>query len=99
MSLIREEVNRRRIRALATADSPAVLDALKGDEHRDVVVCLRDSSGVSRLTRLVDLPSYADIIAKGGLGSAATRDRLREGVLGPPARRRARRDPSGRHGS
>jgi predicted ATPase len=77
VALIRDEVNRRRVRALATAHSPAILEALSGDEHRHVIVCLRDTSGTSTLTRLVDLPSYASIVAQGGLGKAATRDRLR----------------------
>lgn len=75
--MIREQVALRRVRALATAHSPAVLDALTGDEHRDVVVCQRDTEGRSALTTLVDLPNYWRIAAMGGLGSAAEKDRLR----------------------
>ena len=56
IGLIREEVAARRARALATADSPALLDALSGEEHRSVVVCERDRDAHSTLTRLVDLP-------------------------------------------
>jgi predicted ATPase len=47
VELIREEVKRRRVRALATAHSPALLDALSGDEHRSVVVCQRGHDGTS----------------------------------------------------
>jgi predicted ATPase len=74
---IRDEVRVRRVRALATAHSPALLDALTGDEHRDVIVCQRDPVGLSTLHRLVDLPNYLDIVAGGGLGVAAEEDRLR----------------------
>lgn len=77
VELVRDEVRRRRVRALATAHSPALLDPLSGDEHRDVVVCQRDADGRSTLHRLVDLPNYVDIVAGGGLGRAAEVDRLR----------------------
>jgi len=78
IELVREEVGRRRVRALATAHSPALLDALTGDEHRSVMVCQRRSDGRSVLHRLAELPNYLDIVASGGLGAAAVKDRLRE---------------------
>jgi predicted ATPase len=78
IALIREEVASRRIRTLATAHSPAILDALTGAEHSNVIVCQRDETGYSRLTRLVDLPNYFRIVASGGLGKAAEHDRLRD---------------------
>ena len=74
---VRNEVGKRRVRALATAHSPALLDALSGDEHASVVVCQRDQSGHSGLARLVDLPNYIDVVAGGGLGRAAEHDQLR----------------------
>lgn len=77
IGLVREEIKRRRVRALATAHSPALLDALSGEEHRSVIVCQRDGSGRSTLTRLIDLPNYVDIISKGTLGHAATTGQLR----------------------
>lgn len=77
VALIRDEVRKRRVRALATAHSPALLDALTGDEHRNVIVCQRDRAGNSSLARLVDLPNYWRIAAMGGLGRAAEADRLR----------------------
>ncbi len=78
IDLIREQVALRRVRMLATAHSPAVLDALTGDEHQNVVICQRSTDGGSTLTRLVDLPNYLDIVAGGGLGRSAIDDRLRE---------------------
>lgn len=80
IGLIREQVAARRVRMLATAHSPAVLDALIGDEHDSVVVCQRRPDGISTLTRLVDLPNYWRIAAMGGLGNAAKADRLRDDV-------------------
>lgn len=77
IGLIREQVRTRRVRALATAHSPALLDALTGDEHRTVIVCQRDQQGRSMLSRLVELPGYANIVAGGGLGKAAVADRMR----------------------
>jgi predicted ATPase len=78
VELIREEVGRRSIRTLATVHSPAILDTLHGAEHADVIVCARDGDGISRLTRLVDLPEYFRVVAAGGLGNAVVRDQLRE---------------------
>jgi predicted ATPase len=77
VELVRDQVHRRRVRALATAHSPALLDAFRGDEHRSVVVCQRDDAGRSTLTPLVDLPGYLRVVAGGGLGRAAVEDRLR----------------------
>jgi predicted ATPase len=77
VGLVRDEVHRRRVRALATAHSPALLDALTGDEHGSLVICERDRDGRSTLRRLVDLPNYVDIVAAGTLGRAAEDDRLR----------------------
>lgn len=86
IGLIRDQVRSRRIRALATAHSPALLDALVGEEHRNVVVCQRNRDGWSTLHRLVDLPDYARVVASGGLGQAAVADRLRAKGEGRPAR-------------
>jgi predicted ATPase len=77
IDLVRDEVRGRRVRVLATAHSPALLDALSGQEHRSVIVCQRDAKGLSTLTRLVDLPNYVDILSQGSLGRAAVKGHLR----------------------
>lgn len=77
VAMLRDEIGRRRVRALATSHSPAVLDSLRGEEHRSVVVCQRDAQGTSSLTRLTDLPDYWQIAAKSSLGRAAEDDLLR----------------------
>jgi predicted ATPase len=75
---IREAVQTRQIRVLATVHSPTVLDALKGSEHQSVVVCTRDANGNSTLKRLSEFSNYLDIALRPSLGAAATEDQLRE---------------------
>ena len=65
------------VRTLATTHSPAILDALEGKDHRSVVVCSRGADGWSRATKLTDFPDYFEVAARGPLGTAAARDRLR----------------------
>lgn len=77
VAAIRDEVKQRSIRALATAHSPAALDSLGPDEHQGVVICQREEHGRSVLHRLVELPGYVEIVARGGLGRAAVADALR----------------------
>jgi predicted ATPase len=77
VELIREQVRQRPVRVLATAHSPALLDALSGPEHAGVIVCQRAPDGTSVLQRLTDLPAYLAVVAGGGLGRAAVGDRLR----------------------
>lgn len=74
---IRSATHERGLRALVTTHSPAMLDALRGEDHEGIVVCVRDGDGWTRLHRLVDLPNYFSLVASGTLGGAATSDRLR----------------------
>jgi predicted ATPase len=81
VSLVRRQSETRSIRTLVTTHSPALLDALSGADHRGVVVCDRDPhTGWSRLTRLIDLPGYASVMARGTLG-----DVVGQGLLGVAA--------------
>jgi hypothetical protein len=73
---VREESVGRNVRTLATTHSPAMLDALHGDDHDGVVVCARED-GWTKLYRLTELPNYFTVVAGGTLGAAATSDRLR----------------------
>jgi predicted ATPase len=75
--LIKAEAARRRIRALATTHSPAMLSALDREDHPYVIVCDRyPSDGGSRLRALTNLPAYPRAMAQGSLGDAVTRGRL-----------------------
>lgn len=67
----------RNIRTVATTHSPAILDALSGDDHRSVMVSTRDSEGWSRVDRLTDLPGYFEVVGRTSLGDSAVQDRLR----------------------
>jgi energy-coupling factor transporter ATP-binding protein EcfA2 len=81
--LIKAESARRRIRALATTHSPAMLTALNREDHPYVIVCDRNpDGGGSRLRALTDLPAYPRAMAQGSLGDAVTRGRL---SVEPPA--------------
>jgi predicted ATPase len=84
LRLMREATATQRIRTLATAHSPAVLDALLGSEHRSVVVCQRDADGNSTLRRLVDLEGYVEIAAMSSLGKALTEDQIRSRPAADP---------------
>ena len=65
------------VSTLATTHSPAILDALDGEDHGSVVVCSRDSDGWSKATRLTDFPDYFEVVGRGPLSTAAVDDRLR----------------------
>jgi predicted ATPase len=90
VSLIRRQSERRSIRTLVTTHSPALLDALDAADHRGVIVCDRDpADGTSRLTRLVELPGYPTMMARGTLGTVVGRGYLAEAVTErpPPSQR------------
>ncbi len=64
--------------------SPALLNALIGDQHSGVVVISRErTSGRSTATRLVELPGYLRMMATSRLGEAVTAGRLAEAADAP----------------
>ena len=65
------------VSTLATTHSPAILDALEGNDHKSVLVCSRGTDGWSKATKLTDFPDYFEVVGQGPLGAAAVRDRLR----------------------
>jgi predicted ATPase len=77
LHLLVREGRRRRVRTIATTHSPALLTALDGAAHDDVLVCDRDPQrGLSRLRRLSELHGYPAAMAAGTLGEAMTRGLL-----------------------
>lgn len=81
VALVRRQSGRRPIHTLVTTHSPALLDALAVTDHAGVVVCDRDpATGRSRLTKLVDLPGYAAMMAAGTLGDVVGRGLVAEAV-------------------
>ncbi|AYD90225.1 chromosome segregation protein SMC [Actinomyces lilanjuaniae] len=71
LHLVEEATQRGQVSALVTTHSPALLDALSGKQLRDVLVCHHQ-----QVTRLVDLPGYAQAMSAGTLGTVVTRGLL-----------------------
>lgn len=62
---------------LLTTHSPALLNALDGDDHLGVLVIGRDQgNGGTSVSRLVDLPGYLAMMASGRLGDLVSAGRL-----------------------
>ena len=77
LSLIRETAGRRGTRVAVTTHSPALLNALPGQLNRNVLVCYRDQdTGYTKLSRLTDLPGYAEAMSSGRLGDVVSDNRL-----------------------
>lgn len=58
-------------RTVFTTHNPVLLGDLEPSEHAGVIVCRRDpETGLSTLTRLTELPGYAEAVAAGGVGRA-----------------------------
>ncbi|NEA34493.1 AAA family ATPase [Streptomyces sp. SID13031] len=58
---------------ILTTHSPALLDALEGDDHGGVLLCEREpKSGASKVVPLVQLPGYLSLMAQQSLGQAVT---------------------------
>jgi predicted ATPase len=71
---------------MLTTHSPALLNALPGDEHAGVIVIARErTSGLSSATRLVDLPGYTRLMATGRLGDSVAAGRLEQASTAPGA--------------
>ncbi len=79
LHLVEEATQRGQVSALVTTHSPALLDALGGDQLRDVLVCHHQ-----KVTRLTDLPGYAQAMSAGTLGTVVTRGLLDEAAQPGP---------------
>lgn len=77
LRLIRETSAEQGTKVLLTTHSPALLNAIPGKANEGVIVCYRDSeTGKSRLTRLTELPGYAEAMASGRLGDVVSSGKL-----------------------
>lgn len=77
LQLVKQASAEQGFQVVLTTHSPALLNALPGEDHRGVIVVERDrSSGTSTARRLVDLPGYARLMAGSRLGDAAAAGRL-----------------------
>lgn len=65
LGLVKSATAQQDCQIVLTTHSPALLNALDGDDHPGVVVLGRDpEAGYSRATRLVDLPGYYAMMAR-----------------------------------
>lgn len=78
LDLLRAEARAEDIRLVATTHSPALLDALRPEDHAGVIICDRNSDGLSELTSLVDHPRYVEIAGAGAVGRAVSKGMLEE---------------------
>ncbi|MDQ4032460.1 MAG: ATP-binding protein [Actinomycetota bacterium] len=77
LQLIKEASSDLAKRVMVTTHSPALLNAMTGKLNKSIIVCYRDTeSGLSRLSRLTELPGYAEAMASGRLGDAVTQGQL-----------------------
>ncbi len=77
LSLVRETSQRDGVQVALTTHSPALLNALPGELNHNVLVCYRDpETGNSKLSRLTELPGYAEAMASGRLGDIVAVDRM-----------------------
>ncbi|MGM9572616.1 MAG: AAA family ATPase, partial [bacterium] len=81
---ISEVAKKRNISLLITTHSPALLNALSGNELDGVSVCYRDSSdGSSKFVILTEMPEYCRLIAKGNIGDLSTKDEILKTIKNP----------------
>jgi len=86
LDLVRSASAERRFQVVMTTHSPALLNALHGDDHPGVLVCERErTSGASIVRRLVDLPGYLGMMAQGRLGDSVTSGRITTAAAPRPA--------------
>lgn len=82
----------RGLRVLISSHNPALLDALPDDAAPHVVFCYRHpEDGSSRLVRLMDLPDYPELVARGSVGHLMTQgiiERFVKDHPGPDERKR-----------
>lgn len=77
LQLIEEVGDDDATQVMVTTHSPALLNAMTGQLNRSVIVCYRDGvTGHSRLTRLPELPGYAEAMAAGLLGDVMSQGKL-----------------------
>lgn len=85
LRLVKSASREQGFQVVLTTHSPALLNALTGDDHAGVVVVEREhSSGLSLAKRLVDLPGYLRLMAGSRLGDAVTTGRLADAAAPPP---------------
>ncbi|MGH3977880.1 MAG: AAA family ATPase [Pseudonocardiaceae bacterium] len=79
LGLVKSSAVEQGFQVVLTTHSPALLNALDGDDHPGVLVIGREREhGRSRATPLVELPGYLAVMASGRLGDLVSAGRLPE---------------------
>lgn len=74
----------RHLMLVITTHNPAVMDAVDPDHMDGVVLCYRDKEdGASSFRRIVDLPDYLRLVAKGTMGELAEQDAFVKSIREP----------------
>jgi predicted ATPase len=77
LGLIKDAVEGSETRVIVTTHSPALLNYMTGELTSSVLVCYRDGAdGGSQISRLPDLPGYAQAMAAGRLGDVISEGHL-----------------------
>ena len=85
LELVKQSSADRGFQVVITTHSPALLNALSGDDHIGVILIARDrTSGLSHARSLVDVPGYLALMARERLGDAVTRDDLAKELPAQP---------------
>ncbi len=85
LTLVKEASTDRGFQVMITTHSPALLNALQGDDHAGVVIIDRDRrSGLSRARQLVDVPGYLPVMAGQRLGDAVSSEKFVRRLDGEP---------------
>ena len=77
----------RHLMLVVTTHNPAVMDAVDPDHMDGVVLCYRSKEdGASTFARIVDLPDYLRLVAKGSTGELAEQDAFVQSIYHPRER-------------
>lgn len=81
LSFMSKMARKKNMSIIATTHNPALLNALSRDDIPGVVVCYRDlEKGDSQLVRLMDLPSYPELMTQGRVGDLLARGLIEKAV-------------------
>ena len=73
LELVKEISSAQAAQVMVTTHSPALLNEMTGHLNKSVIVCYRDGdTNHSRLSRIVDLPGYAEAMATGRPGDVVS---------------------------
>lgn len=77
----------RHLMLVVTTHNPAVMDAVDPDHMDGLVLCYRSKEdGASTFARIVDLPDYLRLVAKGSTGELAEQDAFVQSIYHPRER-------------